>query len=89
MAESCPVAPFTEQVTSAAFMINEGPPEVIVQLVSEERKPVPVTVTVVATAVGPGPMIAGDPLVGVNVTFGRTVNVADAESPLLPETVTM
>jgi hypothetical protein len=67
--------------------MNKPAGGVSVQLVSVATKPVPVTVTSVAGAVG-GPVIGGDPLVGLSVTAGSTVNVVVAESPWLPITVT-
>jgi len=67
----------TVHVSPLVSTISEAAPEVIVQPVSagEARKPVPVTVTSVADAVG-GPVIGGDPLVGLNVTAEVTVKTA-------------
>jgi hypothetical protein len=76
-----PVEVFIEQLEGV--MIREaGVPEAIVHPVaSPTEKPVPETVTVagLAGALG-GPVIGGEPLVGLTVAAGRIVNGAVAVS---------
>lgn len=80
---------FIEQL--GGVMIRVAAAETIVHpVVSLTAKPVPVTLTVagLAGALG-GPVIGGEPLVGLTVATGLTVNgVKEAVSAVWPVTVT-
>jgi hypothetical protein len=68
-AVSCPVEVLTEQLTKS--IPSESAAEVMVQVLSTLKKPVPVTVTCVAGVAGvPGALIGGYPLKALNVTAG-------------------
>ncbi len=85
-ADSRPEASTVHAGRPLVSMNNPDKPDAeMVQVVSVgfAKYPVPVTVTTVAAALG-GPMIAGNPVAGLKITWALTVNGALADSHTHP-----